>query len=51
MSSVRRALSDPDNQKKASEGMLRLSTKDKIWVILAIIAIVIGFAIAVIYDL
>jgi hypothetical protein len=36
---------------KETRGSLRLSAKDKLWVILAIVAIVVGFIIAVFYDL
>jgi hypothetical protein len=36
---------------KETRGSLRLSAKDKLWVILAVVAIVVGFIIAVFYDL
>lgn len=40
-----------EHQQEENRVVLNLSRKDKIWVAVAIIAIIVGFVLAVVYDL
>ena len=40
-----------EHQQEENRVVLNLSRKDKIWVVVAIIAIIVGFLFAVVYDL